>query len=81
MMRQIRIANHRSDLHAAAGCCLHLGQGQVRDVDQRLRPFDVELHQVDERRPAGDVADVGALLSRLGATGEGDRVGAVLART
>ena len=78
MMRQISIADQSSDLHPAAGCGLHLCQRQMGNVDQRLWAFDVEFHQVDKCRPAGDVADVGALLGRLGSPGKGDRLGFVV---
>ena len=39
-------------------------QRQTIDVDNFLRRLDVQLHQIDQRRSAGDETNVGSLLRR-----------------
>src|SRR6267143_730596 len=52
MVRQIRIAHGRPDLQPPVRKRLDLVERQAVDVDDMLRPLDVQLHQVEKRRPA-----------------------------
>ncbi len=47
----VRVARERADAHDVAAH-LDRGERQPRDVDHARGPFDVGLHQVDERRAA-----------------------------
>ena len=65
MVGEIRIADGRADLQAAVGRRFDLVERQTVDVEQPRRRFDVQLHQVEQRRAAGDEPHVRALLRGL----------------
>ncbi len=65
MLREIGVARRRADAEAAVRRRLDRGERQTAHVDESRRPLDVELHEVEKRRAAGDEADVGALLRGL----------------
>ena len=69
MVGEIRIADRGADFQPAVRRRLDLVEWQTVDVDEPCRRFDIEFHQIDERRPAGDKAHVCTLLRsfRLGA--------------
>ncbi len=79
MMGQIGIAHHCTNRQAAIwqmprSC--RAADGLCRS--SCLRRLDVELHQIDQRRPAGDEANVCALLRCLRFCRRGDRLGVIV---
>jgi hypothetical protein len=62
MVGEICIANGGANLQPAVGCCFDLVERQPVDVDDPRWRFDVQLHQIQQRRAAGDEPHVGALL-------------------
>ena len=64
MIRQGVVSYRRADLETAAGNGLDLVERQLIDVDDARRVFDIQFHQVDECRSAGDESDIRALLIR-----------------
>ena len=62
MVGEIRISNGGANLQPAVRRCFDLVERQTVDVDQPHRRFDVQLHQIDQRRAAGDEPHVRALL-------------------
>jgi hypothetical protein len=59
---KIRIANRRADLQAALGRVFDMVEWEAVDIEHTGGRFDVQLHQVDERRTASQEANVCALL-------------------
>ena len=55
-MREVGVSHHCADSQTAVGKRSDLVERQARDVDELRWLFDVELHQVDERRPSGEIA-------------------------
>ena len=51
---------------------------QPRDVDNALRVLDAELHEIDQRRAAGEKANAGALLGGFGPRAGRDSRSAIL---
>ncbi len=60
MVRNIGIPGERPDAQASLERSLDLLQRKTIDVDDLLRCLDVEFHEVDQRRSAGDVLRVAA---------------------
>ena len=75
---EVRVPDRRTDLQPAAGRRFDLVEPQAIDVDQLRGRFDVQLHQVDQRRAASEESDVRALLRSLRLGGGGDRLGRIL---
>ena len=73
MVGEIGIANGGADLQPAVGRGFDLVERQAVDVEHPRRRFDVQLHQIDQRRPAGDEPHVRALLRGLRLRGGRDR--------
>ena len=78
MVGEVRVPDRRTDLQPAAGRRFDLVEAEAIDVDQLRGRFDVQLHQIDQRRAAGDESDVRALLRRLRLGRGGDRLGRIL---
>ena len=70
---ELGIANRRTNLQAAIRRRFDLIERQAVDVEHLRRRFDVQLHQVDQRRPAGEEPHVRALLRGLRLRGARDR--------
>ena len=62
MVGEIGIANGGADLQPTVRSGFDRVERQTVDVNHPRRRFDVQLHQVDERRAAGDEPHVRALL-------------------
>ena len=73
MVGEIRIANRGADLQPAVRRRFDLVERQTVDVEEPRGRFDVQLHQIDQRRPAGEEAHVRALLRGLRLRGRRDR--------
>ena len=54
--RKIAVGHQRADAQAAVVHVLDIGQRQAADVDELLRRFDLQLHQIEEICPASDEA-------------------------
>ena len=78
VMRDVRIADQRTDREAAVRRRFDFVERQALDIDEILRLLDVELHQVDQRCPAGDEANVRALLRGFCFSRGGDRLRVVV---
>jgi hypothetical protein len=66
MMCEVGVANGGPYLQSTVWEVFDFVQRQSIDVDQSRGSLDLEFHQVDEGRPAGDESNVGALLCGLG---------------
>ena len=70
-MREIGIANQRTDAEAAVGQAFDaIEPGQARDVDQTARARDAALHQVEQ---IGAGREIGGARSGGGGDGIGNR--------
>jgi hypothetical protein len=54
VVRHVAVAHHRAHADAAARQLADFSQRQLIDVEQRCRRLDVQLHQVDDRRPTSE---------------------------
>jgi hypothetical protein len=64
VLRDGAVFGGRAELQAAIGGGFDLIERQAADVDQLCRRLDIELHQIELRRPAGEQANRGTLLRR-----------------
>src|SRR5207253_2968275 len=72
VVSHIRVTDDRANRQAAIGKRFDLVQWQPIDVDQRLRLFHIQLHEIDQCCPTADEANLRSLLScaRLSRTGD-----------
>ena len=56
MMSKVRIAHHRPNRQTAIRKIVDLVQRETSHVDEFLRRLDIQLHQIDQRRAAGNEA-------------------------
>ena len=73
MVGEIGIANGGADLQPAVGRRFDLVERQAVDVEEPRGRLDVQLHQVEQRRPAGEEPHVRALLRGFRLRGRRDR--------
>ncbi len=59
MIREVAIPDQCAYADAAVGECFHIGQRQCRDIHDLLGMFDVQLHQIEQRRTTSQIARVG----------------------
>jgi hypothetical protein len=69
---EVAVADGGADAQPAAGQLLDVVVRQSGDVDEDVRALDAELHEVDEVRPAAEVAG-----ARSGRVEERERAGGV----
>ena len=62
MVGEIRITNGGANLQAAVRRCFDFVERQTVDVDHPRRHFDVQLHQIDQRRAARNEPHIRTLL-------------------
>ncbi len=73
MVGEIRISNGGPDLQTPLRSGLGLVERQAVDVEDPRGRFDVQLHQIQQSRPAGDESRVRALLRSFRLSGGRDR--------
>ena len=61
-MRQIAVARRRADERPPFRSLANLVESEAVDVDDALGSLHAELHQIDQRRSAGEKAHARALL-------------------
>lgn len=62
MLGQHRVPHCGADLQAAIGQALDLIEGEPVNIDDLVRAFDIQLHQIHQRGAARQKADAGSLL-------------------
>jgi hypothetical protein len=65
MMGQVEVANERPDLQPSVLQLFDVAKRQMIDVDHLTWALDVELHEIDQGRAAGNKSNLRSLLRRL----------------